>query len=95
MKKRKPIFSIISLLLSIISIFNFYLLIPFPFDPPDILLGNFPALTALIGTALSIFALIYKEPFYLSLIGLIINGLSLLNFILIIIFMFLSFVVGI
>jgi ABC-type dipeptide/oligopeptide/nickel transport system permease component len=50
---------------------------------------------ALIGTLFGIWAMIKKERKSLALIGLILNGIPLALFILIMIMMFLSFVVGI
>ncbi|MFD2446403.1 hypothetical protein ACFSO7_20790 [Bacillus sp. CGMCC 1.16607] len=92
---KKPVFSLIALILSLFSLSNLGLIIPWdPIMDLHTYLGDMPMFAALIGTLLGIFAMIRKERKSLSLTGLLLNGIPLALFIIIMIMMFLSFVVG-
>lgn len=88
--------SIISLVLSPLSLLIFGLIIPWePLMNVHTYFGDISMFAALIGTILGIWAMYKKEQKSLALLGLILNGVPLAIFILIMIMMFLSFVVGI
>ncbi|MFJ8243855.1 hypothetical protein [Peribacillus asahii] len=93
---KKSVISIISIILAPLSLLNLGLIIPWnPLIDIHTYLGNIPLLAAFVGTKLGIPAIIRKEPKRFRLIGLILNGVPLALYIIIMIMMFLSFVVGI
>ena len=93
---KKPVLSIVSLILSPISMLLLGLIIPWdPLMDLHTYFGDLSLFTALFGTILGIWAMIKKERKSLALLGLILNGFPFALFILIMIMMFLSFFVGI
>lgn len=96
MINKKPILSFISIILSPFSLLMLGLIIPWePLMDIHTYFDDISMFAALFGTLFGIWAMIKKERNSLALIGLILNGIPLALFILIMIMMFLSFVVGI
>ncbi|KKI92880.1 hypothetical protein WQ54_06765 [Bacillus sp. SA1-12] len=92
----KPVISILSLVLSPFSLLLLGLIIPWePLMDLHTFFGEFSFYSALIGTILGIWELTKKERKSIALLGFLLNGIPLGLFILMMIMMFLSFVVGI